>query len=504
MDNKSFKYKWYTKADIDALFGLLFDGFSKVIAAVGIMIFGFGMPSEIVLFRILPGLGIATFFGNIWYAFEAYKLAKKEKRQDVTAQPYGVGAGQVFGWLFLIMGPVYWNTQDAVLAWQVGIAAGFIGGVIEIIGAFVGKKIIKYTPTAALLGNLSAGAIIWLSLVGMLDIFDKPLIALLPLLIIFMCYIAKVKMPFGLSAGAVAILIGTILAWVTGEMDANQISVATADIKLTAPVFSVGDIIIGMREIVKYLPIVLPLQIANFLTTLQGIESASVAGDKYPVRSSMIMDGLGTIIGSIFGNPFPTTVYYGHPGWKEIGARAGYSVGNAFVYLILCFTGAVGIITALIPYQVVMGMLVFIGIAVTAQAFSESPKKHIPAILIAFFPLIAQYIQTGVEAGLSVAGTSLEKVALADFSAAGFSIKGVLALSQGAFLSSLLLAALMAYLIDHNFKMSSIFAGICCFSAFIGLIHAPKLALPSLEGIPIAIVYGVFGLICLFLYFKNK
>ncbi|WP_050748587.1 hypothetical protein [Halothermothrix orenii] len=91
-------YHWVTRGDIDAFFGLLFDGMSKVLSMTGIMIFAFGMPTEIVVGRILPGLAMATLFGNLWYAYEAYRLAKKEGRQDTTAQPYGVGAGQVFGW----------------------------------------------------------------------------------------------------------------------------------------------------------------------------------------------------------------------------------------------------------------------------------------------------------------------------------------------------------------------------------------------------------------------
>ena len=33
--------------------------------------------------------------------------------------------------LYLIMGPVYWQTNDAELAFQIGLAAAFLGGFIE-------------------------------------------------------------------------------------------------------------------------------------------------------------------------------------------------------------------------------------------------------------------------------------------------------------------------------------------------------------------------------------
>lgn len=82
-----FRYHWWGKGDIDASFGVFFDGFSKILSATGIMLFVFGMPANIVLGKIVPGIGLAIFAGNLWYFYEARSLAKKENRQNVTAQP---------------------------------------------------------------------------------------------------------------------------------------------------------------------------------------------------------------------------------------------------------------------------------------------------------------------------------------------------------------------------------------------------------------------------------
>ena len=79
------------------------------------MLLVFGMPADIVLGKIVPGIGLAIFAGNLWYFYEAWALAQQEKRQDVTAQPFGIGDSQLTGWLYLIMGPVYWQTGDAEL-----------------------------------------------------------------------------------------------------------------------------------------------------------------------------------------------------------------------------------------------------------------------------------------------------------------------------------------------------------------------------------------------------
>ena len=75
-----FKYTWWGKGDIDASFGIFFDGFSKILSATGIMLFVFGMPAEIVLSKIVPGIGLAIFAGNLWYFYEARALAKKRKQ----------------------------------------------------------------------------------------------------------------------------------------------------------------------------------------------------------------------------------------------------------------------------------------------------------------------------------------------------------------------------------------------------------------------------------------
>ena len=68
------------------------------------------------------------------------------------------------GWLYLIIGPVYWQTRDAQLAFQVGLAAAFIGGMVEVAGGFAGRWIINNVPNCALMGNMASSAMVWLSI----------------------------------------------------------------------------------------------------------------------------------------------------------------------------------------------------------------------------------------------------------------------------------------------------------------------------------------------------
>ena len=77
MKEKEFHYQWWGKGDIDASLGIFFDGFSKVLTAVGILTAVFGIPMADVIGKVVPGIGISIFVGNMWYFFEACQLAKK-------------------------------------------------------------------------------------------------------------------------------------------------------------------------------------------------------------------------------------------------------------------------------------------------------------------------------------------------------------------------------------------------------------------------------------------
>lgn len=42
------------------------------------------------------------------------------------------------------------------------------------------------------------------------------------------------------------------------------------------------------------------------------------------MTESMVADGIGTMITSLFGSPFGTVMYFGHPAYKKSGGKTGY------------------------------------------------------------------------------------------------------------------------------------------------------------------------------------
>src|ERR1051326_8822659 len=111
---------WFVRGDIDGFFGLFIDNLLQlmVISVLGTTVCGF--PPELINGRILPGAALSILVSNLFYAWQAKRLALQTGRSDVTALPYGINTPSVMAFIFLIMGPIYQQTHDATLAWQAG------------------------------------------------------------------------------------------------------------------------------------------------------------------------------------------------------------------------------------------------------------------------------------------------------------------------------------------------------------------------------------------------
>ena len=65
---------WFTTGDVDGFFGLFFSGFPDLLLIVGLApVCGF--PLSFVAGRILPGAAISILAGNLFYAWQARRLA---------------------------------------------------------------------------------------------------------------------------------------------------------------------------------------------------------------------------------------------------------------------------------------------------------------------------------------------------------------------------------------------------------------------------------------------
>jgi AGZA family xanthine/uracil permease-like MFS transporter len=501
------RYPIFAPRDLDGFFGLFIDNLVQLLLIVSLCsLCGIRHDSPLLLDSILPGAALSILVGNVFYAVQAHWLARKEGRNDVTALPYGINTPSLLVYVFLVMLPAYnqslasgaSNDAAARFAWQAGLIACIGSGVIEFAGALVAGKIRAHTPRAALLSTLSGIAIGFISMTFTLQIFQRPVVAMLPLGIILLTYFAKVRFPWGIPGGLIAVLVGTACAWSLPFFLPHSIGglpMSTADVVSAWgqrgfhwPSFYGSEIWQLAKTPDKwwgYLSVIIPMGIFNVVGSLQNIESAEAAGDRFATGPSLAVNGLGTIVAALFGSCFPTTIYIGHPGWKELGARAGYSTLNGLIITLICFTGLLALIGKLVPLEAGVPIVLWIGIIITAQAFQATQREHAPAVAVGLFPAIAAWGGTIVMGSFDKAQgrTIQELLAMEPVPAVqgllaevnGFLIHGMFILERGFIFTCMVLSALCASLIDRRFAAASFWSLVGAVLTFAGLTHSYQL-----------------------------
>ncbi|MFO1019077.1 MAG: NCS2 family permease [Planctomycetales bacterium] len=485
----------FVKRDLDGFFGLCIDNLVQILLIVQLCaLCGMTGPDagKLLTHAVLPGAAVSILLGNLFYAWQARRIAAREQRTDVTALPYGINTPSLIVYVYFVMLPVYSETRSAEAAWKMGLLACLGSGLIEFFGAFVAERLRRSTPRAALLSTLAGIAIGFIAMSFALDIYDRPLIAMLPLAVILITYFSHLPFPWGLPGGLVAVLLGTLCAWllpaflpasfVGPKMDPAAVSKAWQERSWILPQFfgrEVWEILSQPALWWKYLSVIFPMGLFNLIGSLQNIESAEAAGDRFDTRSSLAANGIGTIAAALCGSCFPTTIYIGHPGWKALGARSGYSILNGLFITLICLTGTVNLINSLIPIQAGVAIVLWIGIIITAQAFMAVPPAHAPAVAVGLFPAIAAWGMTIVQGAFFASGgaNTMQVLLTADPAAKvnGFLLHGLLTMERGYILTCMILSAVCAFLIDHKFFTAAFWSLAAAICALTGLTHAYQL-----------------------------
>src|SRR5687767_2436589 len=477
--------RWFVRQDVDGLLGLALDNLIQILLIVGLCRGLLGYSSELVYGRILPAVALSLIVGNVYYSWLAYRLGVKEGRDDRTALPYGINTVSLFAHVFLVMLPVKLIALDRgatmdeaiTLSWQAGLVACLGSGVIELIGSVLADPLRRWLPRAALLSTLAGIGLTFIALGFLFRTYEYPVVALVPLGIILLTYFGGVQFP--IPGGLLAVLVGTALAWMTGLVrpDAATFSQALEPLGWHPPGLFIEALWQSREILITQLSVILPMGLFNLVGSLQNLESAEAAGDAYPTAPCLAANGVGSVVAAVCGSCFPTTIYIGHPGWKAMGARIGYSWLNGVVMALLCVTGAAAVVSAIIPVEAGMAIVLWIGIIIGAQSFQATPSKHAPAVIMGLLPGIAgwgaQLIKTSLRAaGLATADHPLSPDLLPIFARADIYLGGAFALEQGQILSAMLLAAMTVFIIERQFA----WAGACMLVAtafsWVGLMHS--------------------------------
>jgi AGZA family xanthine/uracil permease-like MFS transporter len=295
--------------------------------------------------------------------------------------------------------------------------------------------------------------------------------------VVLLTYFGRVRFRGGLPGGLVAVALGTLLAWITGIAPVGE---APGAPELHLPVPVLGDLLAGLGGglLLPYLSVIIPMGLFNLVGSLQNIESAEAAGDAYATRSSLVANGIGTIAAALFGSPFPTTIYIGHPGWKALGARAGYSTLNGIFVTGICLTGTLAHLAWAVPIDAGMAIVLWIGIVISAQAFQAVPRTHAPAVVVGLLPGVAAWGALMAKNGLRAAGVGtpdgppFSADLLDAFARSDTWIHGAFALEQGFIFSAMILSAATVEIIERRFGRAALWCLAASIVSAAGLMHS--------------------------------
>jgi AGZA family xanthine/uracil permease-like MFS transporter len=471
---------WFTSGDVDGFFGLFFSGFPDLLLIVGLAPVC-GLSTAFVASRVLPGVAASVVAGNFFYAWQARRLAYQTGRTDVTAIPFGVNTPTIFAYVFLIMGPVYNRTHSSVAAWEAGVFASLLSGLVQTAGAFCTDWLRRHTPRAALLCPLAGLALAYLCLGFIFGIFEQAAIALVPMIVLFTLYASRLRLPGRIPAALVAVGLGAVLAAVLRALHlytAAQPAVVAPRLYLPHPVDAFA--LLGRAELWSYLPVIVPLALLDTLASLQVLEGVKIGGDDYRTTPSLLMNGVGTLAAALLGSPFPTSLYIGHAAHKENGARSGYSVLNGLVTMLLCTTGLLPLVLRIVPLEVAGPVIVWFGLVTVGQAFTKVQPQHAVAVALGLIPVLAQWAAGLLDTVARAAGSSLS--AVMGGLHGEIALAGVLSLGQGALLTSMLWATALALAADRRFLQGAAWLGAAAALSAIGVIHAWRLTPAGIEG----------------------
>jgi adenine/guanine/hypoxanthine permease len=509
-----FKPVLWTPGDWNAFFGFGTNILVNMLVLTGLLRFVLKMPDSLVFGRILPALGLMMCLSTFYYAFLAYRLAQKTGRSDVCALPSGVSVPHMFIVTFVIMLPITIKTGDPLKGWSAGLVWVFFQSFILMIGGFIAPYIRKITPRAALLGTLAGVSVTFIAMRPALEMYMTPQIGLVCFAIILVSWFGGVRYPKGIPAGLVAIAVGMIIAWGSnlfglglGGLSVKGVGDAFANFGFSVPLPAVGQVFSGFEYLGVILVTAIPFGIYDLVEAMDNVESAEAAGDEYPTTRVLTADGVVSLIGCLMGNPFINAVYIGHPGWKAMGGRIGYSAATGIMVIVLAWFGIISVLLALVPVVAISPILLYIGMLIGAQAFQTTPLKHAPAIGLAFTPHLAAWAKLQIDtmlgatvnAAQSVGGLAADKVgevkaaAIASLPQQGVLYHGLEILGGGSILAGLILGAIGVFVIERDFVKASAFAFAGAVLTYFGFMHGEAVGIGGGLGVTpgVALAYAV-------------
>jgi AGZA family xanthine/uracil permease-like MFS transporter len=291
---------------------------------------------------------------------------------------------------------------------------------------------------------------------------------------VLVALVGRIRMPWGVPGAFAAVLAGSAIFWGRwliggrGSEAAHPSAMSVASLGLALPWPTLGWVR-TLDEVLPYLPLALPFALATVIGGIDNTESASAAGDEYRTRDILLTEAVATIFAGACGGVIQNTPYIGHPAYKAMGARAGYTVATALVIGCGGAVGFISLLVSLLPEAAVAPILIFIGLSITAQAFVASPGRHAAAVAVSFIPAVATVI-------LIESNTLLGSVGKGPADLAGqgrLTYDSLLVLGNGFILTALAWGSALCCIIDRRLGPAAAVLGAAGVATLFGVMHSP-------------------------------
>ncbi|HEY2145336.1 MAG TPA: hypothetical protein VGH12_04645 [Steroidobacteraceae bacterium] len=461
--------------DVNGFLGLVVDNLSVLALLAAVLIGGYGVPAAIVFGRMFPGTALGVLVGDFVYTWLAVRLARRTGRSDVTAMPFGLDTPSTIGMALLVLGPAFAKfradgldpTAAGLETWYLGMAATATMGVIKLLLSFAGRSVRRLIPTAGLLGSLAGIALTLIGFFPMVDLLQFPVAGLVTLGLVLYALVAKGEVPFRLPGVLFAVIIGTMLYYC---MDHPAPAIPT--LRLAFPHPDAG-ILHGFTGLANFLPLIIPFALLTVVGGVNNTESARVAGDDYDVRSILLAEAAATLLAGMAGGVAQTTPYIGHPAFKEMGARSGYTLLTGIFIGVGGMLGFVANLIELIPLAVLAPVLVFLSLNITAQAFSAVPARHAAAVAISFFPSIARLLTIELSDARFISPQRFAELQAAPGHGLP-ALSVIIALGNGFIITATIWAAFVVEMTEHRLRAAAAYLGVGGGLCFFGIIHSVR------------------------------
>ncbi|HRP67926.1 MAG TPA: hypothetical protein PLY93_00120 [Turneriella sp.] len=491
-----FRYRWIGIGDLNAFFGLMLDNVTNLVFLAQILILVFGFPANLVYGKMFPGTAFGVLVGDLIYTAMAFRLAKRTQNPNVTAMPLGLDSPSTIGIAFAVIGPAFIAAKNSgldpqaagLLAWKVGMATLVIIGVVKFILSFFGDFVEKLIPTAGLLGSLAGVGIALLGLLPLEHVFGTPVAGLVALGIIIYALVAKVRLPFSIPSVFLSVIAGTVIYYILSALHFVHPPEISLKFIIAFPMPTL-EFLGGFKEAFAYLPVAIPFALLTVIGGINVTASARLAGDSYRTSSILLTEAVATLAAGVTGGVAQSTPYIGHPAYKAMGGRAGYTLATGLFIGLGGVLGFISFLAQLLPQSALAPILIFVGIDIVEQSFHATPKRHAMAVAMAILPAMPYLAKIKMQ-GLvfqiqtlyaSLAQASAETAAklkpTLDFFGSAFqeSWFTIVALGNGFIVTAMIWGAFTAKLIDREFYKAAAYLFVGAFLSLFGLMHSIKI-----------------------------